>query len=108
MADENKLDENKPVQQKMLSEPKRTRATVAPNRTIVGNDPGALMVIGHDVDGKPIKRARPITFGPGQEIELETGEVARLRKSGFLVDPSATQLPRGEGPSFTEVGRVAA
>ena len=84
------------------------RATVAQGRTIIGADPEKQTIIGYDTEGKPIKRARSIHYGPGMEIELPADEVKRLRETGYLVDPNAKPLPQGEGPSFTEQGRKAA
>jgi hypothetical protein len=86
----------------------KVRATVAQGRTIMSADPIDQVIIGYDADGKPIKRARSMYFDPGQEIELPPDEVKRLRALGYLVDPDAKPLPRGEGPSFTEVGRSRA
>ena len=40
------------------------------------------------------------SFGPGEKISLESEEINRLRELGFLVDPNAPEIPRGEGPTF--------
>ena len=85
----------------------KMRATVARGRTLVGADPSEHVITGYDVEGKPIRRAKTVSYGPGQEVELAPAEVKRLRKSGYLVDPDAVAPPLGEGPSFTEQGRSA-
>jgi hypothetical protein len=86
----------------------KMRATIAQGRTIMFADPANQMIIGHDVDGKPIKRAQPVYLQEGNEIELPPDEVKRLRKIGFLVDPNVKPIPRGEGPSFSAEGRKVA
>jgi hypothetical protein len=40
-------------------------------------------------------------FGPGKEVSLPADEVKKLAAGGFLVDPNAPELPRGEGPVFS-------
>ncbi len=39
-------------------------------------------------------------FGPGEEVSLPLEEVEQLRERGFLVDPNAAEVPRGNGPTF--------
>ncbi len=39
-------------------------------------------------------------FGPGEEVSLPVEEVEQLRERGFLVDPNAAEIPRGDGPTF--------
>lgn len=39
-------------------------------------------------------------YGPGSEISLPESEVATLRASGHLVDPSVQPPPPAEGPTF--------
>ena len=36
----------------------------------------------------------------GKEVTLPEDEIASLRASGFLVDPDAPEIPRGDGPAF--------
>jgi len=36
----------------------------------------------------------------GDEVDLPAGEVERLRQLGFLEDPDAPVIPRGNGPRF--------
>ena len=39
--------------------------------------------------------------GPGATFELDVKEAKRLRALGFLVNPTAAEVPTGEGPTFT-------
>ena len=64
----------------MAAEAKAARATVARGRTVV-------------VDGK--------RYGPGDEVQLPTPEIAHLRKVGYLTTPGEIEPPRGDGPVFT-------
>ncbi|CAB3779386.1 hypothetical protein LMG28688_00825 [Paraburkholderia caffeinitolerans] len=59
---------------------KTEKATVAPGRSIEG--PGRKLYL------------------PGDEIELSASDVKALRASGFLVDPKAAAVKRGNGPEF--------
>ena len=72
-------------------EVKTTKAVVAKGRTVATPDG---------------------SFGPGEEVTLPVVEIGPMRKSGFLVDPRAKDLPRGEGPVFKSegqgIGQVAA
>lgn len=40
-------------------------------------------------------------YGPGEPLLLPESEVGRLRARGFLVDPSAPEVPVGNGPTFS-------
>jgi hypothetical protein len=64
----------------MAGPEKGARATVARGRTV-------------SVDGK--------SYGPGEEVTLAAGEIAQLRKAGFLTSPGEVELPRGDGPVFS-------
>jgi hypothetical protein len=55
-------------------------ATVARGRTVV------------DLDGK--------SFAAGQEVNLPSADVDRLRARGFLVDPKKPVIPLADGPTF--------
>ncbi len=68
-------------------------ATVARGRTIMH---GAATVIGKGADGKDIHDPKVTHFGPGDKVRLPRDEVMRLRESGYLVDPDAPVIPRGE------------
>ena len=63
----------------MSEDQKLVEATVAPGRTVTV--------------GKK-------DFGPGKKVSLPSEEVASLRVLGFLVDPAAPEIPRGDGPTF--------
>lgn len=39
-------------------------------------------------------------FGPGKTVELASDEADHLRARGFLVDPDAPEVTRGNGPVF--------
>jgi hypothetical protein len=58
-----------------------------------------------------VARGRTLQIGrvvkvTGDKVRLERGEITRLRKLGFLEDPNAVILPRGNGPSFDAAGGV--
>ena len=58
-----------------------------------------------------VARGRSLQVGDetkvaGDKVQLEKGEVKRLRKLGFLVDPDAREVPRGNGPSFDAAAGV--
>ncbi len=40
------------------------------------------------------------SYGPGEELEVSVAEAKELREHGFVVDPKAEALRRGNGPSF--------
>ncbi|MBD1412862.1 hypothetical protein NUJ30_08415 [Burkholderia contaminans] len=65
----------------MTATVKTEKATVAPGRTLSGPD------------GE--------TYGPGAEVELAVAEVKELRAAGFLVDPKAEAVKRGNGPNYS-------
>lgn len=71
-----------------------TPATKAPSRLVKATVARGRTV--HDLDGKRLRA--------GEEIELPAEDVARLRGTGFLVDPKAPVIPLADGPSFGSVG----
>ena len=87
---------------------KRARAVVARGRTLSVPHATKQQVIGYSEDGKPVQRPVMVDFGPGQEIELAVDEIAELRATGFLIDPSQKPIPLAEGPHFTERGSAGA
>ncbi|WP_155635889.1 hypothetical protein [Burkholderia stagnalis] len=64
----------------MTATVKTEKATVAPGRT--------LWVTPDE------------TYGPGAEVEFAAAEVKELRAAGFLVDPKAATVQRGNGPNY--------
>jgi hypothetical protein len=59
-------------------------ATVARGRTVV------------DLEGK--------RHAAGEEVELPSADVVRLRARGFLVDPKKPAIPLADGPTFGSMG----
>ncbi|SIT50444.1 hypothetical protein BN2476_830015 [Paraburkholderia piptadeniae] len=55
----------------------------------------ATVAYGRTVRGPDRKKYRP-----GDEVELPVAEVKALRERGFLVDPKAASVKRGNGPEF--------
>lgn len=73
------------------------RAVIARGRTIAVPHPTKRKIVNHTPEGKPIEQAELMHFGPGQEIELPGDEIVRLRKLGYLTDPSASEPPVPQG-----------
>ncbi|WP_139143592.1 MULTISPECIES: hypothetical protein [unclassified Janthinobacterium] len=62
---------------------KLVKAVVAPGRTV---------------------KFEGIHVGPGGDVTLPAGEVAWLRKGGYLLDPAATAPTIAPGPAFEKDG----
>lgn len=74
------------------------RAIVARGRTVTAPHATKRKVVAHTPEGKPIEQPELVHFGPGQEIELPSDAIARLRKLGYLTDPGAPEPPVPQGP----------
>ena len=77
------------------------RAIVARGRTVIADDPSKPRVIDPQT-GRQMGAPATRIFGPGQEVELPSDEILRLRADGFLVDPNAPEVPTEPGLSNAE------
>lgn len=93
---------------------KMARGIVARGRTINAPHPTQRRIVGRHENGEAIEGPVMVAYGPGSELELAADEIARLRKSGFLIDPAQPVIDAGAGnqnygaPAEGAVTRVGA
>lgn len=84
------------------SSPSMAEGEVARGRTVLAPT-DQREVVGYKDDGTPRFRFVDRSFGPGETVKLPEGEIAHLRRTGFLVDPDLRVVDVATGPTLTNV-----
>ena len=84
------------------SAPKMGEGEVARGRTVLAPTEDRE-VVGYKDDGTPRFRFIDKPFGPGETVKLPEGEIAHLRRTGFIVDPDIKVADVATGPTLTNV-----
>ena len=82
--------------------PKSVEGEVARGRTVLAPT-DEQEVVGYKDDGSPRFRFKDREYKPGEKVKLPEGEIAHLRRTGFLVDPEAKVADVATGPTLTNV-----
>ena len=82
--------------------PKMTDGVVARGRTVLAPT-DEREVVGYKDDGTPRFRFKDRSYGPGETVNLPEGEIAHLRRAGFIVDPEKKVADVATGPTLTNV-----
>lgn len=82
--------------------PKMVEGEVARGRTVLAPT-DEQEVVGYKDDGTPRFRFKDREYKPGEKVKLPDGEIAHLRRTGFLVDPEAKVADIATGPTLTNV-----
>ena len=82
--------------------PKMAEGEVARGHTVLAPTEDRE-VVGYKDDGTPRFRFVDKMFHPGETVKLPEGEIAHLRRTGFIVDPDIKVADVATGPTLTNV-----
>ena len=82
--------------------PKMAEGEVARGRTVLAPT-DEREVVGYKDDGTPRFRFKDREYKPGEKVSLPEGEIAHLRRAGFLVNPDLNVADVATGPTLTNV-----
>ena len=92
----------KPVPAANVPAPKLVEGVVARGRTVLAAT-DEVETVAYKDDGTPRYRYKHKEHGPGETVKLPEGEIAHLRRTGFLVDPDLKVADVATGPTLTNV-----